>query len=215
VPRFGPLTTHQHQVNADTLYCLFSTIAQALAAAIGLLAAFALFHIQQLHLGLGATADALIRTLQNYVDPQTAQMFRARLETGQFAEIYSLTRAIIKKSRSHSGDSLPADETYLATIENCPALTEAQGDEVAKEYNSLHYLLFTRRSLVWSVRLSLILTVVSVFFAIVMIPLTPAVADTPLGTAAGAVSVVLTLCTLLSFYRSVSALLMRDHPHRT
>jgi hypothetical protein len=199
-------------MNADTLAFLFSTIAQSLAAAIGLLAAFALFHIQQLHFGLNNTAEALIRTLRDYVDPRTYQTLRARQEMGQSAEIYELTRAILKKSSSHSGDSLPLNEAYLATLGDCPILTEAQGDEVAKEYNSLHYLLFARRSLVRSVRLSLILTVTSVFYTIAMIPLAPYIGDTRWGMFAGVVSIALTLGTLLSFYRSVSALLMRDHP---
>ena len=202
-------------MTSDTLAFLFSTIAQSLAAAIGLLAAFALFHIQQLHFGLNNTANALIRILQGYVDPGTYQTLRARQEIGQYAEIYELTRAILKKSSSHSGDTLSVSEAHAATIAECPVLTEAQGDEVAKEYNSLHYLLFARRSLVRSVRLSLILTVTSVFYTIAMIPLAPYIGDTRFGMFCGILSIALTLGTLLSFYRSVSALLMRDHPHWT
>jgi len=95
-----------------TLYYTFSTIAQSLAGAVGLLAAFVVLHLSQLNQRLQAEAD--LCKLSVGPNPAVQQRAITLCNTGQMAEFWALCRENYQVVDASIRDSrLPWAETLL------------------------------------------------------------------------------------------------------
>jgi hypothetical protein len=156
----------------SALYYTFSTIAQALAAAVALLAAFLLYRLQSIN---SEMEERTLRIIQYY-----GGKVRLRLDelhvTGDYEEIALLTK-----------DPLP------------PNLEEG---EVGFARKRLGVLVSIRNSLRRDFRLSLLLTVLLATFSVLILALTPMIAHRSLLTnAVFLVGITWFIACLYSYFR--------------